>query len=495
MSHIPTSAPASAYVDVVRDGNVPSATSNGAPFVIGESLTDADHTSIDMPPPNNRHGASNFGDPSAATAAHFQGTVYVQTPIRDPMAASYALAGDHWRALLSMQTMWTFKLMFLLWIALTLCLFVYARGDALAVQLVSSVSVMCVLFYDLRVQSRAAHADRVAMHIACAWVAQSAFTAFSGRTVDQFAMAYISRDFALLFAVMALGVRYWLMNMTNVPSQQSTPFMYAVHRLWSTRSPLAMFCADHSHSDASSNGYYSPMSPHMLGAVDEYGETTRRPSTPEVALRMPYANRPMSSAYVSASQRALALERATAAYSDPAAKGDARRAHGNGVTTQDLLHRVLGGIVALVHEMFYWGYVIGCALPLHNNGLFFESLSITCLRTVLFVTIYMASDAMMDPCTDTAAVHVAPTLFVLSSYMFFVSPWMLFACALHMTVLITYVVVHARAGSLPWSHWACVNNLRREYASRFVASRQLVPQDEVEASMGEGANAASDDEL
>lgn len=420
---------------------------------------------------------------------HPSGPIHVQTPILDPMAASSALASDHWRETLSMQTMWSLKLTLLLWIAVALSLFVYARGDPLAVQLVSSVSVMCVLFYSVRIDSRAAHADRVALHVACAWVAHSAFTAFSGRAVDQIPSAYISRDFALLLAVAMLGVRYWLMNMSDPPTQQSTPVLYTVQRLWSTRSPFVMFCAEQNAYNDYAGGYYTPLSPHMMGAVADHENLTRRSggggssSDGSSVSTAPYASRPMNSAYLSATQRTLALERAANGNNDPAAKGDARRTYGavaGDVTTQDLLHRVVGGVVALVHEMLYWGFVIGCALPLLNNGLFAELSYITYLRATLFVVIYMASDAIMDPATETAALHVAPTLYVMSAYVFFVSPWMLFACVLHLVVLVTYVVVHARAGDLPWSRWACINNLRREYASRFGgAARVPVAQSEV----------------
>lgn len=412
------------------------------------------------------------------SATHAQGIVYVQTPVRDPMAPSAAFSDDYWRETLSVPTMWTLKLALLVWVGASLMLFKYASGDPLAVQLVASISMLCILFYGVRVQSRAAHADKVAFTAAGAWISYSAFVAFSGRTLDHAPMAYVLRDFGLVLIVALIGVRYWLLNMSMPVSQQNTPLLHTVHQLWSVQSPWSLFCAEQI-DDASSAAHYAPISPHISGAVDERAVGNHWFNA---SARPPYSRRPVTSPYISATQRALSMQTASLAQSDPAAKSGERRTHVS-VNAQDLMHRIVGGFVALVHEILFWAFAVFCAMPLQNNSLFVESYPITTVRLVLFVFIYMVSDSMMDPATESAAVHVAPTLLILTSYVLFVSPWMLFASCLHVCVLGVYVVMHARAGDLPWSRWTCVKFLRREYISRFASGHLAVPLNETQSDV------------
>lgn len=391
------------------------------------------------------YAASVATSNSATTIVFKQSSV--QTPILDPMAPSAAIADDYWRDTLSMQAMWSAKLLLVLCFALMLCLFVQAKGDPLAVHLVSSISVLCMLFYIVRIQSRVAHTDRIVLVACCAWISYSSMTAFNGRVVDHVPKAYLLRDMALYIIVALFGIRYWVMMDTEDKwSLHEKPLLTAIYRVWTAPNAWVVFAADYRTNDTSGhNSNYN--NEDRTSASSKYGHGSTLHS----------GNSFSDSAYQSVSLRTVQLEQSQRASYD--VDDNKLRRH----RPVSMLHRLLGSIVSLLYDALYWAYAVACALPLHNNNLFVEPTAITVARSLLFVIIYMISDSMMDPATDVAAIHVGPTMLIVTSYVFFVSPWMLWGTALHLSVLFTYVLLHAYMNHAPWMQWASFDNLRRKF--------------------------------
>lgn len=396
---------------------------------------------------NHSNSSHAYGDGSgmdisviSSTARFPQSTI--QVPILDPMAVSASVSADYWRDILTPKALWTMKLLLVCFLALTTGLFVQARGDPLAVHLVSSISVLCMLFYLVRSQSRAAHADRVGVIAVCAWISYSAMTTFNGRVVDQFASVYISRDLVLVTILILYSVRYWVMtNTVETLGLTNKPMLAALHGIWTFPSPWAIFTNCSPEYD----------SHHHAHDVDTN-------HTNYVALQhhaQPYA----SSSYMSVGLRSTMMREKNTSDADAKSKRKRSRIH--------MLHRILGSMVSLAHEILYWTFAVACSLPLHNNSLFVEHAGVTIARCVLFVVVYMILDSAMDPATELASAHVAPYMLIMSCYIFFLSPWMLLAVTvMYFSILLPYILWHVWLSNSPWTRWMTFRQLSAQVYQR-----------------------------
>lgn len=100
-------------------------------------------------------------------------------------------------------------------------------------------------------------------------------------------------------------------------------------------------------------------------------------------------------------------------------------------------------VVSIAFDALYCALIPLLATPVLNCSLFEVQWWVTVLRCTCLALVYMVSDTVMQP-TNFARAHAAPSLFVVTQYVWFISPWMLLFTLWHVLLYAVWSALRYR---------------------------------------------------